>query len=119
MSQANQETVPAQSLSHAPSGVRTRDPISTLARAALDNGVSFEDVQAYVESQRVEPSLRNACETAWYEAVNVPSVAPATPALAAHVTEMVTDTLLEGALVRSVLAIGTVAHARLWWRGVL
>lgn len=113
------QTVPAplaQTLSHAPSGVRTRDPISPLARAALDNGVSFADVQAYVEASRVSADEWAA---PLYEALNVPCVAPATPALQAHVTEMVTDTLLEGALVRSVLAIGTVAHARLWWRGVL
>lgn len=90
--------------------------ISPLARAALDNGVPFADVEAYCKAQRItDPEL----PAAWYEAVNVPSTYPHTAALDAHVTEMVTDTLLEGALVRSILAVGTIEHARLWWQGVL
>ncbi len=122
MTQANQETVPA---SHAPCttpalhtdrNTAVRYLISPLARAALDNGVSFADVQAYCEAQ----GLGNETLVAdWYEACNVPTLPYCTPALQAHVTEMITDTLLEGALLRSVLSIGTVAHARLWWRGVL
>ena len=97
-------------------GERFTMNVTPLARAALDNGVSFADVQAYVESRTRYTEL---AASAWYEAVNVPEVMPATPALAAHVTEMVTDTLLEGALLKSVIASGSLAAARLWWRGVL
>ncbi len=87
---------------------------SPLARAALENGVTYEDVQAYCTASQ----MTDDWHARWYEACNVPSVAPATPALDAHVRDMITDTKLEGALVRSVLAKG-VEHARLWWLGVL
>lgn len=110
--QTKPATNPAPELARVQSGLR----LTPLARAAFDNGVAFDDVKAYCEAQHVSDQELAA---AWYEAVNLPANDVTTPALAAHVTKMVTDTLLEGALLRSVLAIGTVEHARLWWRGVL
>lgn len=101
-----------RSIERASSGLR----VTPLARAALENGVSFEDVRAYCASKRItDPNL----PAAWYEACNAPPATELTPRLAAHITEMITDTRLEGALARSVLAEGTIEHARLWWRGVL
>lgn len=91
--------------------------LTPLARAALANGVSFDDVQAYVTGQRVERDAEY-CEAVWYEACNVPAIKH-TQALAQHVGDMCLDTILEGALLRSVLAKGTIEHARLWWGGVL
>lgn len=98
------------------SPIQPRALITPLARAALDNGVSFADVQAYCEGRGVDDPESLA---AWYEAVNVPAQDETTPALSALVTSMITDTILDAALARSVLAEGTIEHARLWWLGVL
>lgn len=89
--------------------------VTPLARAALDNGIAFEDVQAYCEAQGETRPDRWA---AWYEALIEP-VSPTTPALDRHVEAMRLDTALDAALARSVLAEGSIAHARLWWLGVL
>lgn len=64
--------------------------LSPLARAALACGVDFDDVEAYA-SEPVPTSYR----------------------------EELTQDALDLALARSVLASGSIAHARLWWLGVL
>lgn len=81
--------------------------ISPLARAALANGVSFEDVQAYCEACETRPDL--------FALLSV-SLGAGVDALA---EEQLNSDFLDAALARSVLAEGTIEHARLWWRGVL
>ncbi len=89
--------------------------VSHLARAALENGVSFADVEAYCAGRRVDdPALKSA----WYELVNLPTLAYETPALFECRQTMRVDTALDAALMRSAMAKG-IEHARLWWRGVL
>lgn len=105
-----QQTVPAED--NFPTTVPARSNITPLARAALMNGVSFEDVQAYCEGQP------DAYTTEWYETLVVPPLW-ASDAYNAHVLEMRTDTVLDAALAKSVLAEGSIEHARLWWLGVL
>ncbi len=80
--------------------VTVRSPISPLMRAALDNGVSFENVSAYCEAH--VRSTGRSLEGLYYESLVMSEPEP-----------------LEAALLRSVLAQGTIEHARLWWRGVL
>lgn len=80
--------------------------LSPLARAALENGVSFDDVAAYcMSSGRFAVSLYETLTSlespsGWFDEIRI-------------------DAALDGALARSVLAEGTIEHARLWWRGVL
>lgn len=104
---------------HATAGTNYRGPlgVSPLARAALDNGVPFADVQAYCEGRRVaDPEL----QAAWYEALNAPPevFGSLTEALVTHCEHMRTDTVLDAALARSV-AGRELERARLWWQGAL
>lgn len=116
MSQSNQETVKAPQeycgcneygvCGHC-SPEYKRPTLSPLARAALANGVSFEDVQAYCEACETRPDL--------FALLSV-SLGAGVDALA---EEQLNSDFLDAALARSVLAEGTIEHARLWWRGVL
>jgi hypothetical protein len=80
--------------------------ISPLARAALDNGVSFEDVEAYICAAPCKPVLG-------FGDVRGEFVVTAGDAYA--------NESLDVALRESWLAQldGSIAALRLWWRGVL
>jgi hypothetical protein len=95
---------------HAESAACKAAQISPLARAALDNGVSFDDVYAYLHDAHkpiagmVTLALNNPRYADWPER-----------------QALVQDITLDAALARSFLAQcdGSVAAARLWWQGVL
>ena len=83
--------------------------LSPLARAALANGVAFDDVYAYERARTCDSviDLALACGIRF-------------EAIADEVLDsMRFEIALEDALARSVLAQGTIEHARLWWWGVL
>lgn len=75
--------------------------ISPLARAALDNGVAFEDVEAYILNAPMRPFIHDSFEVSAGDAYANES--------------------LDVALRDSWLAQldGSIAALRLWWRGVL
>ncbi len=97
------ETVPANTApARQQDARRRRHGFTPLVRAALDNGISFDDVEAYAlrGPERV-PALEPVCD------------------LSRDLDAELTDAALDAALARSVLAVGTIEHARLFWRGVL
>ncbi len=89
--------------------------LSPLARAALANGVAFDDVYAYLLDGN------KPLASAIYEALVIPEVIESSTGARGCVdmSALEVDVTLESALARSVLAQGTIEHARLWWRGVL
>jgi hypothetical protein len=90
---------------------RTAARVSPLARAALDNGVSFDDVQAYCEGHN------NARMSARFYETFVSLAGEPGGLLESERVEC----KLDGALARSFLAQtdGSIAAARVWWFGVL
>ncbi len=83
--------------------------VSPLARAALDNGIAFDDVAAYCEGNTRIAALV-------YESFCSLEGAPG-----GLLENTRADCQLDAALARSFLAQcdGSVAAARLWWLGVL
>ncbi len=109
-------TIPTETLTtpaDAPSNSYTRQldarqrrhGFTPLVRAALDNGIDFETVEAYMLANLTETERTRALAGNLYGA----------PDLDAELT----DAALDAALARSALAVGTIEHARLFWRGVL
>ena len=84
--------------------------VSPLARAALDNGVSFADVEAYCNGCKGEQLA-----SIIYELLLAYDDAPSST------SPVRASAALDGALTRSFLAQrdGSIAGARVWWLGVL
>ncbi len=100
---AQAPTTPAPSYTRQLDARQRRHGFSPLVRAALDNGLPFADVEAYATRA---PERAPVCDG---------PVCDGPGTLDAELT----DAALDAALARSVLAAGSIEHARLWWRGVL
>ncbi len=101
------ETVPANTApARQQDARRRRHGFTPLVRAALDNGIDYASVEAYAlrGPERV-PALEPVCDLS--------------RDLSRDLDAELTDAALDAALARSVLAVGTIEHARLFWRGVL